>query len=162
MPLGPLFNHIFYGKASIAAIGGVTVVAVADFNNNSSFSASSNVSVTGDARMDKIRLFSAQGNVSVTSECVVKVRSKVIATGDVGAQPTAFEVAQTVILQKIEGDYTLRDAIRVLTAVAAGKTEVSDLGGGTAEVVFRSITDTDDRVTANMTGSERTSVSINT
>lgn len=49
------------------------------------------------------------------------------------------------------------------TVVAAIDTELGSTawqGGGSAEVVFRDVNDTKDRVTASMTGSERSSVDV--
>ncbi len=61
----------------------------------------------------------------------------------------------------IEGTYTAADIMRLLSAVAAGKTTIVDLGGGLATVTFRDINDTVDRVIADMTNSERTDVTKN-
>jgi len=55
----------------------------------------------------------------------------------------------------IDGVITLKEALSVMLAVAAGK---SDITGST--VTFRDVADTKDRVTATMTGSERTSITI--
>jgi len=60
----------------------------------------------------------------------------------------------------VEGNYTFEQCIRLLTAVAAGKTTIVDLGGGLATVTFRDINDTQDRVIADMTDSERTTVAL--
>lgn len=61
----------------------------------------------------------------------------------------------------IEGSYTAADILRLLSAVAAGKTTIIDLGGGQATVTFRDINDTVDRVIATMDDSERTNVDLN-
>lgn len=60
----------------------------------------------------------------------------------------------------LEGSYTAADMLRLLTAIAAGKTTIVDLGGGLATVTFRDINDTVDRVVADMTDSERTDVTL--
>jgi hypothetical protein len=60
----------------------------------------------------------------------------------------------------IESGYTAAEILRILTAVAAGKTVITDLGGGAATVEFRDIDDTKTRVEADMTDSERTSVTL--
>jgi hypothetical protein len=59
-----------------------------------------------------------------------------------------------------ESGLSYQDVIRLLLAVAAGKTLITDLGGGNAEVAFRDQADTKDRVFAEMTGSERTTVTV--
>lgn len=60
----------------------------------------------------------------------------------------------------VESGVTMQQALRILLAVAAGKTDIIDLGGGLATVVFRDTNDTKNRLTANMTGSERTTVTL--
>ena len=60
----------------------------------------------------------------------------------------------------VESGITVEEVLRILLAVAAGKTAITDLGGGLATVVFRDTNDTKDRVTASMDGSERTSVTL--
>jgi hypothetical protein len=54
-----------------------------------------------------------------------------------------------------EGNYTYAQVMQILSAVAAGKTDIT---GST--VTFRDINDTADRVVAEMTGSERTTVTL--
>lgn len=60
----------------------------------------------------------------------------------------------------IEGPLDARDAIRVLLAIAAGKTTIINNGGGLAQVKFRDTTDTIDRVVVDMNKSNRTNVII--
>lgn len=60
----------------------------------------------------------------------------------------------------IEGGYTAAELLRLLASVAAGKTTITDLSNGNANVVFRDLQDTLDRVDADMTGSERTNVTL--
>jgi hypothetical protein len=62
--------------------------------------------------------------------------------------------------ETIESGYTAAEILRLLAAVAAGKTTITDLGGGLAEVVFRDVNDVKPRITADMTGSERTAVVV--
>jgi hypothetical protein len=54
-----------------------------------------------------------------------------------------------------EGSYTHSEILKILAAVAAGKTDIT---GST--VTFRDVNDVADRVTASMTGSERTTVTL--
>lgn len=58
----------------------------------------------------------------------------------------------------IESGYTAAEILRLLASVAAGKTTVDDLGGGYATVTFRDLSDTKDRVVADMVNSERSDV----
>jgi len=71
---------------------------------------------------------------------------------------TQDDVTGSVLDVPVEGSITVREALRVLLAVAAGKTSIVDLGGGAATVTFRDTEDTTDRLVATMAGSERDTV----
>ena len=60
----------------------------------------------------------------------------------------------------IESGYTAAEVMRILAAVAVGKTTITDLGGGNATVAFRDQADTKNRILADMTGSERTDITL--
>ena len=60
----------------------------------------------------------------------------------------------------VEGNYTMFDILKILAAVAAGHTRITDLGGGNAHVEFDSIAESGICVEAEMTGSERTDVTL--
>ncbi len=60
----------------------------------------------------------------------------------------------------IESGYTAEEVLRILLAVSAGKTTVTDLGGGAATVAFRDQADTKDRVAVDMQDSDRESVTL--
>jgi hypothetical protein len=60
----------------------------------------------------------------------------------------------------IESGYTAAEILKVLAAFVAGKTAITSLGNGDATVIFRNLADTKNRIEADMTGSERTSVVI--
>lgn len=69
-------------------------------------------------------------------------------------------LASAVWNKLIEGSYSASDLMKLLSAVAAGKTTIVDLGGGAATITFRDVNDTTDRVEADMTDSERTNVTL--
>jgi hypothetical protein len=81
------------------------------------------------------------------------------ATGALAGDITPFtdlspqNLAAAVWAEVLEAGLDAQDVMRVLLAVAAGK---SDITGST--VTFRDQADATDRVTATMTGSERTTV----
>lgn len=77
-----------------------------------------------------------------------------------GTGLTTANVGNAVFGTPIEGSYTALEVMRLLSAVAAGKTTIVDLGGGNATVTFRDINDTVDRVEAEMNDSERTGVTL--
>lgn len=81
----------------------------------------------------------------------------------IGSSPSAEDIVFAMMdtsTGSIESSMTLRQAMKVLLAVAAGKTDITDLGGGSASVKFRDVGDSKDVVTASMTGSERTTVTL--
>lgn len=59
----------------------------------------------------------------------------------------------------IEGTYTAAEILRVLAAVAAGKTDINSTGSPVI-VTFRDLSDTKDRIVADMVSSERTAVTL--
>lgn len=77
-----------------------------------------------------------------------------------GTGLTTANVGNAVWSELLEGSYTAKQCMELLTAIAAGKTTIVDLGGGLATVTFRDINDTVDRVVADMTDSERTDVTL--
>lgn len=63
-------------------------------------------------------------------------------------------------LNMMESNITYQQAMRLMSAILLGKTNIQDLGGGMAQVKFRDLEDTKDRVIADMTGSNRTNVTV--
>lgn len=69
------------------------------------------------------------------------------ATVEIGSRPSAFDVASEIMdVQLIEPGMTLRKALRLLTAVSAGK--ISGAAGST--ITIRDVPDTKDRVVADV------------
>lgn len=58
----------------------------------------------------------------------------------------------------IEGSLSASDVLKLLLAIQAGESTITDLGGGNATIVFKSLSGAVDRVTASVSGSERASV----
>lgn len=56
--------------------------------------------------------------------------------------------------------YRAGDLLKIIAAVAAGKTTIIDLGNHQATVTFRAIDDSHDTVVADMDGSERLDVTL--
>jgi hypothetical protein len=67
---------------------------------------------------------------------------------------------EQILLKVADGTYTVEDLIKAMAAIMLGKTTITDLGGGLAMVAFRDLADALDRVVADMTGSNRTNVTI--
>jgi hypothetical protein len=129
-------------------------------------------------KLDAAASLSASGGVTQAMlgaiiDAVAAISSSVSSSADLRAkgsmganiQPytdlSPESLALAVMGSTVESGMTLQQAINILTSVAAGKTTITDLGSGTATVVFRDTNDSKDRVTASMTGSSRSSVTIN-
>lgn len=69
-------------------------------------------------------------------------------------------LARNCLDEQVQGAYTAADALRILLAVAAGKTTITSLGGGAATVEFQAVDDSGVVVSATMDGSERTAVTL--
>lgn len=80
--------------------------------------------------------------------------------GTMGEKLNASGSASNPWTETIESTLDAREVLRILLAVAAGKTTITPGVGDTATVTFRDVDDSKNRVTADMTGSERTSVTM--
>jgi hypothetical protein len=122
--------------------------------------------------------FLGEGTLSLTAEQLEQAS----VAFDSGTRPSAFDIAQEVWQAQaasyntagsmgekvnssswnevIESGYTAAEVMRILAAVAVGKTTITDLGGGNATVAFRDQADTKNRILADMTGSERTDITL--
>lgn len=79
--------------------------------------------------------------------------------GDGGSGISAAVVAAAIWAATFDG-YKASDLLRIIAAVAAGKTTVTDLGNHQATVLFRQIDDDADMVVATMDHSNRVNVVI--
>lgn len=73
---------------------------------------------------------------------------------------TPAAVASAVWSEGMASGYSAAQLMELLAAVAAGKTDISNLGGGAALIKFRDLADSKDAVTAGMIGSKRDSVTL--
>lgn len=108
---------------------------------------------------------SACGDV-VTSESIARaVWDSLLAdftiTGSMGETMNLVAAGTDPWSVTLEGTYTAGEMLKLLTAVAAGKSDIVKLGNGLATITFRDINDTENRVIASMTNSERTAVILN-
>jgi hypothetical protein len=92
---------------------------------------------------------------------ILEGETSLVLNVNVSALPTADDNAYATMSQIIENGITMKEAMRLILAVLVGKTDIIDLGGGSATVKFRDTADSKDRVSASMTGSERSSITTN-
>ena len=91
--------------------------------------------------------FAADGDMSAS----------IVSTGDL---LTTANVSDAVWGAIAESSLSYQDIMKILLAIASGKTTIVDLGGGMATVSFRDVDDSKDRLVADMTGSERIAVTL--
>jgi hypothetical protein len=72
---------------------------------------------------------------------------------------TQDDVTGAVLEAPVESGVSLKEALRLLLAVAVGKTGI-DVSGPSPIVTFRDLADTKNRITATMDESTRVSVSV--
>lgn len=131
-----------------AAINGLAVAA-------GTVSGSASVSVAAYG-LTALKQAAATVTGSASLSAAINGRGALAATINV-SQLTDADVNGAVLDALIENGVTLREALRLLLAVAVGKTGI-DTGGANPIVTFRDTADTKDRVTATMSGSERIGV----
>ena len=104
-------------------------------------------------------LASLTGNSSMSANLIAKafMSAGISVTGEL---LSTSNVGDAVFNTIMEAGFSYGDAVRILTAVAAGKTTIVPGAGATATVTFRDVNDTKDRVVADMDGSERLDVTL--
>ncbi len=163
MPLASLFNLQWYGTASGAMVSDV-VMPIQQLSMRQNKGLSLDVTVTLPTAViygqrGKNGVLDVQISLAIAT-LVMKKRLRAVL--DVAINKLSQDdVTGAVLDVEIEAGVTLRSAIKILLAINAGKTNITDLGGGLATVQFRDLTDSLNRVEADMTGSERTDVTIN-
>lgn len=161
--------------ATISSIGNMTAII------------SGEGTLTPDANLAFNMYCTLIGEGNLTPD--LKAKAWMWATLDAGARPSAYDIAQEIWqaqasqynnagsmgnkvnesgssgnpwTQIIEGSISALEAIKILLSVLAGKTTITKGTGNTAIVKFRNVSDTKDKVTANMTESSRTTITFNT
>jgi hypothetical protein len=106
---------------------------------------------------DLVASLSGTSTTTGTATAIGHMTADIVVTGEL---LNTANVGDAVFNAICEAGFSYGDVVRILAAVAAGKTDIVDLGGGAATVTFRDLNDTKDRVEASMTGSERTALTI--
>ena len=103
----------------------------------------------------------ASGEMTLTGSAGIRatgaLAGDILPYTDLSPEALAISVWNAAV---IESGYTAAEVLRIIAAVAAGKTSIVDLGGGDATVTFRDLGDTKDRIVADVSGSERTTLSF--
>lgn len=158
MPVAAFFFSHAYGPAAAAMVAQADTVVVAGLSATAQ--AASVVQGAGSVPLAKAtRLVNSPMTVTATSSmplALPKARARAGAVVRVN-ELSQDDITGGVLTAPVEGSLTIRDVLRLLLAVAAGKT---DIATGPTVVTFRDQADTKNRVSATMTGSERASITL--
>lgn len=125
-----------------------------------SATANGTLTLTGSAGLGGIFDVMASSSIVLVPNTTLTAQAFMDAAAG-GPEPLSPQgLANAVWQRAVDSGYSAEEILRVLAAVAAGKTTIVPGGGGTASVVFRDLGDTKDRITADMVGSERQTVTI--
>lgn len=151
--LGQILQLVASGSLAITTDSALLSTAVAMIANGS-------LQIVGTGTLGGIFNISAAGTMVLTPNVISSALANMIATAG-GPEPLSPQgLANAVWERQVEGAFTSEEILRLLSAVAAGQTIITDHGGGTATVIFRDINDTVDRVEADMQDSERLAVAL--
>lgn len=101
-----------------------------------------------------------EGRTEIITGAHITLNDNTISTQITNVDTDVNSIPDSIMQYVTEGTLTLQQVMRILLAIQAGKTSITDLGGGNATVKFRDTTDAKDRVTATMTGSKRTGITV--
>lgn len=144
---------------SMAAAGTTSMDVSAVANLTLSMNATGTTSITAGAIANIILDMVTSGTLDIDNFATANIS---LAMDNSSGGLSASTIAAAVWNEIIESGYSSSDILKVLAAFAAGKTSITALGGGDATVVFRDLGDSKDRIEAGMTGSERTTVVLDT
>lgn len=145
----------------IASGSMVLVVNSSLLSSSLSIAASGSLSLTGAGQLGGIFNVTASSTFTLSGSALPSALAFMVVPPEVSGDPLSPQNLATAVWEKaIETGWNAEQILRVLGAVAAGKTDIVDLGGGAASVVFRNIADTKNRITAGMIGSERNTITI--
>ena len=182
MPLAPFFVLQFFGKTTGAIVDQITVDAELVLKAFARLGIEDQISVLTELKGTLLVNSPINDQIVVIGEAVAKVWARMGIDRSIEAQPTAFEITQSMLnalaadynipftigakinasgnagdpwAEVIESGYTAKEILRLLASVNMGKSTVS---GNT--VKFRDINDTKDRVDATVSAGVRSNVTL--
>lgn len=147
--------------SAVAALTGSGDITTADMigviQAEASLSGSGTISSAAlGALANLLAALTGNGSVAATLNATGDMAASITVTG---TGLTTGNVGAAVWAELLEGGLSAEDIMRILLAVAAGKSVI--VTGPPVHVQFRDQADTLDRVDATMSGSERTAVTLN-
>lgn len=143
---------IIFAVASILGSASLSADVIATLQAAASLAGSGNLTAALGALAGAVAALTGTGNASVSASAKGSMGSSITVTGDL---LSTANVGDAVWKYLLENGYTANDLMRILTAIAVGKTTIV---GST--VTFRDVADTKNRVVAVMDGSERDSITL--
>lgn len=108
-------------------------------------------------------LFSRDGLspfVSTLGAYNVSIRSKYSSLTQTAGSGGSGATANDIWNSQLEGSVTAKQLLRLISSVLIGETSITSTGDS-ATVIFRDVNDTTNRITASMSGSQRTNITTN-
>ncbi len=146
---------IVSASSTIAGLGSMTGSVVALLNGTATIAGTGSATGFVNALGNALAALGGTGTCTMTSYAVGNLEADITPFTELSPE----NLAEAVWSREIDGDYTAGVIMKVLAAIAAGKTTI-DTGGPDPIVTFRDLMDTLDRVTATMSGSERITITI--
>jgi hypothetical protein len=107
------------------------------------------------------RYYGDGGNTAPPGASAAQVWAYVLSNGkSAGQNLVEVNTMLATLTGAVEGSYTMFDILKILAAVAAGKTRITPQGGDRAHVEFDHIDESGVAVAAEMDGSERTDMTL--
>lgn len=147
MPLASTFALQWYGPGLGAAVDACAPTAEATLKGIGLLRAVGSVAPTAMARISNGRQMRATNTTAPTAYARPSGRGRMAAVGRVNAL-TQDDVTGAVLESKVEGDLTLKHALRLILAATRGESTKTALGGGDVRHVYKSHDGTKDRITA--------------
>lgn len=138
--------------AALAGSGDITADMLATLQAVAALAGSGDLTAALGALAGLAADLTGSGDAEADASALASLSCDIDVTGDL---LTTANVGDSVWQYLAEGNYSAADILRILAAVMAGKTNID----GTT-VSFRDLNDAVDRVVASMTGSERTTVTL--
>lgn len=142
----------------IAMIASGTLALVVDsslLSSAVSAIASGSMTISGSGIMGGVFQLSASGSLILIPNTALSALALMVAEAGGPEDLTPQGLANAVWERAMDNGVTAEEIMRILVAIAAGKTEITG-----SNVTFRDLGDSKNRVAATMTGSERTTVTL--
>lgn len=150
MPVASWIWHAHYGPGLGAAVDLVAPTASATIKGNGKLSAVNTTAPTASARINDGRQLRAVNTATPTAYARVSGKGRLAAVGKVN-ELSQDDVTGAVLEADVEDGITLKQALRLLLAVAAG--DATGLDGNAA---FKSVDGSKNRIAGTRSGGSRT------